>query len=213
MLHRSPPVPTVPLMERTRVAPETDLLTHNPWVPRRPISVVEYHRMGEAGILTEDDRVELIEGQLVPMAPIGQDHAATANALTRLLVLAVGNRGVVTVGNPVRLDGSSEPQPDLTVLKFRADDYRTVVPRAEDVLLLVEISNSSLRYDRTIKLPLYARRFVPEVWIINLAAREIEVHRQPEGDRYAETETVAADGALKPALLPGVTITAASLLG
>src|SRR4051812_40607065 len=89
---------------------ETGLLTRNPWVTRRPLTVVEYHRMGEAGILSEDDRVELIEGQLIAPSPIGSDHSGTVNALTRILVRAVDDRGVVAVQNPVQLDDFSEPQ-------------------------------------------------------------------------------------------------------
>lgn len=101
---------------------ESDLLARHPWVTRRPLTVAEYHRMGEAGILTEGDRVELIEGQLIAMSPIGSDHSGTVNALNRLLVRAVGDHGVVAVQNPVRLDDYSEPQPDFSVLKPRADD-------------------------------------------------------------------------------------------
>src|ERR1700688_4587855 len=98
---------------------EIGLLTRNPWVTRRALTVADYHRMGEVGILTDDDRVELIEGELVAMAPIGSEHIATTNALNRLLVLAVGDHGIVSVGNPVRLTRHSEPQPDFSVLKPR----------------------------------------------------------------------------------------------
>src|ERR1700689_3733867 len=101
---------------------ETGLLIRNPWVVRRALTVAEYHRMGEVGILTEDDRVELIEGELIAMSPIGSVHSGAVNALTRLLVHAVGDRGVVAVQNPVQLDDLSEPQPDFSVLKTREDD-------------------------------------------------------------------------------------------
>ena len=109
---------------------ETGLLTRNPWVARRVLTVAEYHRMGEVGILTKRDHVELIEGELIAMSPIGSEHAGTVNALNRLLVQAVGDRGVVAVQNPVRLDDLSEPQPDFAVLKPRADDYRRAPPRS-----------------------------------------------------------------------------------
>ena len=127
---------------------ETGLLTRNPWVVRRPLTVAEYHRMGEVGILHEDDRVELIEGQLIAMSPIGSAHAGTSNILTRRLVQAIGDRGIVAVGNPVQLDDLSEPQPDFSVLKPRADDYRRATPRPDEVLLIVEVADSSLSYDR-----------------------------------------------------------------
>jgi hypothetical protein len=134
---------------------ETDLLARNPWVSRRPITVSEYHRMAEVGILYEDDRVELIEGHLIAMSPIGTEHAGAVNWLNRALVLAVGDAGIVSVQNPVRLSDRTEPQTDFTVLKPRPDDYRKAPARPEDVLLLIEIADSSLKYDRAVK-----RRFM-----------------------------------------------------
>lgn len=191
----------------------TDLLTHNAWVTRRPLTVAEYHQMGEAGILTEDDRVELIEGQLVAMSPIGSDHYGTVNGLNRLLVMSVGNRGVVSVQNPVRLNDLTEPQPDFTVLKPRDDDYRRAIIRPEHVLLLVEIANCSLRYDRNIKIPLYAQHGIAEVWIVDLVAHHVEVYRKPSGDAYAEISRVKPPDILRPTLLPDCAISAASILG
>jgi Uma2 family endonuclease len=192
---------------------ETGLLTRNPWVVRRPLTVAEYHRMGEVGILTEDDRVELIEGQLVAMAPIGSDHSGTVNFLTRALVTAVGDLGVVAVQNPVRLDDLSEPQPDFAVLKPRGDFYRTSTPLAGDVLLIIEVANSSLAYDRAVKRALYARHGIPEFWIVNLSARDVEVCRGPDGDHYASVERIGRDGALAPEMLPGVVIAVDDLMG
>ena len=191
----------------------TGLLTRNPWVARRPITVAEYHRMGEAGILTEDDRVELIEGELVAMAPIGSQHSGTVNGLNRMLVQAVGDRGVVSVQNPVQLDDRSEPEPDFTVLRPRADDYRQSTPNPEDVLLVIEIAASSLNYDRAVKRPLYASHAIPEFWIVDLAAGEVEVCRGPAGDDYASVLRVGREGVLEPLLLPGVAISVAALLG
>jgi Uma2 family endonuclease len=162
---------------------ELGLLSRYPATPRRLLTVDEYHRMGEAGILTDDDRVELIEGELVAMAPIGSEHVATTNALNRLLVLAIGDRGIVSVQNPVRLTLRSEPQPDFAVLR-RRDDYRTLLPGPADTMLAIEVASTSLEYDRGVKLALYARSGIPEVWIVNLAAEEVEVYRSPAGDRY-----------------------------
>jgi Uma2 family endonuclease len=169
--------------------------------------------MGEAGILTERDRVELIEGELVAMSPIGSNHSGTVNSLNRMLVVAVGDRGVVAVQNPVRLDDLSEPEPDFAVLKPREDDYRSATPRPDDVLLIIEVADTSLAYDRAVKRALYARHRLPEFWIVNLAAREVEVCRLPAGDDYQSRERVGRDGVLEPALLPGVVIPAARLLG
>jgi Uma2 family endonuclease len=192
---------------------ETGLLTRNPWVTRRPLTVAEYHRMGEVGILTSDDRVELIEGQLVAMSPIGSEHAGTTNALARQLFRAVGDRGIVAVGNPVQLDDLSEPEPDFTVLKPREDDYRRATPRPHEVLLIVEVSDSSLAYDRNVKRSLYARHGIPEFWIVNLVADQVEVCRAPDGGQYASISTVGREGVLEPELLPGATIPVATLLG
>ena len=195
------------------VSDGTGLLTRNPWVVRRPLTVADYHRMGEVGILTEDDRVELIEGQLVAMSPIGSDHSGTVNTLTRRLILAVGDRAVVGVQNPVRLDDMSEPQPDFSLMKPRDDDYRRATPRPDDVLLIIEVANSSLAYDRAVKSSLYARHGIPEFWIVNLQANEVEVYRTPGGDQYASVSRVGRDGVLEPELLPGAVIPAAVLLG
>jgi Uma2 family endonuclease len=192
---------------------ETAVLPGNPWVVRRKLNVLEYHRMGEAGILTEDDRVELIEGELIAMSPVGSDHSGTVNSLTRLLVLAVGDRGVVAVQNPVRLDDHSEPQPDFAVLRPRADDYRRATPVPADVLLIIEVADSSLAYDRTVKRTLYASHGIPEFWIVNLGAGEVEVHRLPHDARYESVSRVGRGGMLGPALLPGVAIAVAALLG
>ncbi|HET7882582.1 MAG TPA: Uma2 family endonuclease [Acetobacteraceae bacterium] len=192
---------------------ETGLLTRAPWVTRRALTVTDYHRMGEAGILKQQDRVELIEGELIAMSPIGSGHSGTVNALNRLLILAVGDRGVVAVQNPVQLDVLSEPQPDFAVLKPRDDYYRAATPRPEDVLLLVEVAESSLAYDRAVKRALYARHNIPEYWIVNLDADRVEVHRAPAGDRYASVSHLGRGGTLEPMLLPGATVAVAALLG
>ena len=181
------------------------LLSRFPETPRRLLTVDDYHRMAEAGILTDDDRVELIEGELVAMAPIGSEHIAASNVLNRMLVVAVGERGVVSVGNPVRLNRLSEPQPDFAVLRPR-DDYKTMLPRPEDTMLAVEVSNTSLAYDRNIKLALYARSGIPEVWIVNLAAEAVEVYRAPAEDGYTVVIRAGRSDGLTIAALPGVSL-------
>ena len=191
---------------------ELGVLSRYPAVLRRLLTVDEYHRMGDAGILTEDDRVELIEGELVAMAPIGSEHIAASNALTRLLVVAVGDRGIVSVGNPVRLNQRSEPQPDFTVLRPR-DDYRTMLPRPEDTMLAVEVAASSLEYDRRVKLALYARSGIPEVWIVNLAAAEVEVYRSPVGDDYTDVSRANRADVAAMQAMPDVRIPVAAIFG
>ena len=190
---------------------ETHLLAAHPWVRRRPITVAEYYRMADAGILTERDRVELIEGELVAMSPIGSYHHGTVNTLNHALVHAVGDRAVVSVQGPVRLDDLSEPEPDFALLQPRPDFYRSAHAVPADVLLLIEVADSSLNYDRAVKRALYARHGIPEFWIVNLTAGEVEICREPGAGGYASIAIAGRDRELEPSLLPGVRISAASL--
>jgi Uma2 family endonuclease len=180
-------------------------------VTRRRFTVHDYHRMGEAGILHEDDRVELIEGEIVEMAAIGTTHFTCVNALTRLLVRGVGDEAIVSVQNPARLDEHSEPQPDLTVLRVR--DYRESLPMPEDVLLLIEVSDTTLRYDRGVKLPLYARAGVREVWIVDLVGETIERHTDPSGTGYRQFERSQRGEKIESAALPKLAFRVDAVLG
>ena len=175
-------------------------------------TVADYHRMATAGILTEDSRVELIRGQIIDMAPIGAPHLNMVNRLTRLLPAIVGDRGIISVQNPVRLDDGSEPQPDVAVLRPRPEEYETSVPCAADVLLVIEVAESSLADDRHVKAPLYAGSDIPEFWIVNLVDRVVEVYRRPENGVYSQTRRVGADDTLDVLLAPGNTLPAARLL-
>ena len=190
---------------------EPRLLTAYPWVTRRPTSVAEYYRMAEVGILSDRDRVELIEGDIVAMAPIGSYHHGTVNQLTHSLVRAVGERAIVSVQGPVHLDDFSEPEPDFALLKPRPDFYRDAHAQPEDVLLLIEVADTSLTYDRTVKRLLYARHAIPEFWIVDLTAAEVEICRDPRTDGYASVRRVGRADALEPVLLPGVRIPAVTL--
>ena len=157
---------------------------------RHKLNVHDYHRMADAGILGEDDRIELIDGDLIDMAPIGPGHAAIVNGLNEALVMACAGRAIVSPQNPIRLDRSSEPQPDLAVLRRRADFYAAGEPPGPaDVLLLIEVADSSLRFDRTVKLPLYARAGIAELWIVDLHRRALDAYRRPAGDGYGELTT------------------------
>lgn len=178
---------------------------------RRRFTVHDYHRMGEAGILHEDDRVELIEGEIVEMAAIGTRHFSCVNRLTRLLVRTVGNDAIVSVQNPVRLSEDTEPQPDLAVLRPR--DYLQSLPGPEDVLFLIEASDTTLDYDRNLKLPLYARAEVAEVWIVDLADATIERHTEPSSDGFRRIEKAKREGAIASVALPALTIEVDAVLG
>lgn len=148
-------------------------------VQRHRFDTTEYHRMAETGILSEDDRVELVEGEIVEMSPIGSAHQAVVDRFNRLLTSFAGQDYIVRPQGPVRLDEHNEPQPDLALLRFREDFYEREHPGPGDALLLVEVSESSLEYDRSAKLPLYAGAGIPEVWILDLASGEVESHSGP----------------------------------
>ena len=180
-------------------------------VTRRRFTVHDYHRMGEAGILHEDDRVELIEGDLVEMAAIGTRHFSCVNGLTRLLVRGVGDEAIVSVQNPVRLDEHTEPQPDLTVIRPR--DYREALPVPEDVMLLIEVSDTTLRYDRGVKLPLYARSGIREVWIVDLVGEIIERYTDPSGDGYQNVAQTRRGQRLEPITIPDLALDVDDVLG
>lgn len=174
-------------------------------------TTADYHRMAEVGIFGEDSRVELIRGQIVDMAPIGAPHLGMVNRLNRLLSALLEGRGLVSVQNPVRLDNGSEPEPDVAVLKPRADDYESATPRPEEVLLLIEVADSTLRDDRDVKIPLYAESGIPECWLVDIVGRAVEIYRQPVRGRYAESRRVGPAGTLDIAALPGVSLDASDL--
>jgi Uma2 family endonuclease len=181
-------------------------------VPARArLSVGQFHRMGETGILAPDARVELIEGDLIQMAPIGQRHLHIVNRLNRALVSAVGAEAIVSVQNPVALDSYSEAYPDLTVLR-RDAEREGRLPTADDVLLLVEVADTTLRYDRTTKLQLYAKHAIREVWIVNVSEAVLEVHRDPGDGAYRTNLKRTKDQSIAPVALPGVELPLAETL-
>ena len=157
-------------------------------VNRRTFTVDEYYRMADAGILHEDDRVELIEGEIVEMAAIGSLHAACVSKMNRLLVGRLPENLLVRVQDPLRLSDLTEPQPDLVVILFREDYYAQAHPLPPETLLVVEVADSSLAYDKQVKIPLYARAGIPEVWIVDLTAGEVLVHRRPGAHGYGQVD-------------------------
>src|SRR5580698_9732484 len=179
--------------------------------PRR-FDIDAYYRMAESGVLGDPRRVELIDGEIFDMAAIGSPHAAVTNRLARLFSRSLSDDAALTsVQTPLRLDAYNEPEPDVMLLRGRADDYRASHPGAADVLLLVEVSETSLAYDRGIKLALYAKFGVSEVWIIDLPGSAVEVYREPKEGAYASRDRLT-EGLLAPALVPGVTIDVTALL-
>ncbi len=176
------------------------------------ITADEYHRMAEVGLLAPDARVELIEGEILEMAPIGLDHAGVVNQLTHLFVHAVGDRAIVQIQGPSRMSQYSEPQPDLVLFKPRADYYRTQGAGPQDVYLIIEVSDTTLRYDMHKKVPLYARHEIPEVWIVDLPGSELHVFRTPKEGQYRDTFSTGEPGIASVLLLPDVTVDLSRLL-
>ena len=182
-------------------------------VQRKLFTVDEYHRMGETGILGPEDRVELIEGEIVKMSPIGIRHVGCVNAATRLLTIALGDRAVVSIQNPLQLSRITEPQPDIIVMKPRADFYRSRRQEAADSLLVIEVSDTSLQYDRKIKVPLYARAEVPEVWIENLEENVLLVFTDLVNGAYQTQRTLPRSLTASPQAFPDVVLSVEQLLG
>jgi Uma2 family endonuclease len=175
-------------------------------------TVDDYYRIIQAGLLPEGSRVELIRGQIVDMHAIGSPHLGMVIRLTRLMVLALAERGLVSVQNSIRLTMESEPEPDLVVLAPRGDDYdRPPHPGPSDVLLLIEVADSSLEYDRTTKAALYAESGIGEYWIVNLTDRVVEVHWRPVAGSYQDTRDAGVGETLGIAALPGVSLPVSDL--
>ena len=175
---------------------------------RHKLHVDDFYRIAEAGSFQPHDRVELIDGKIIDMMPIGQGHYSMVGSLTRALVLACGDRGFVLVQCPLRLDPHNEPQPDASVLRPRADRYATGPrPGPADTLLIVEVADSSLHYDKTVKLPLYARAGIPEYWIVDLKNRVLDAYRHPEAGAYAQHTPHGPGERLPLAADPAITVT------
>ncbi len=180
---------------------------------RRLFTVDEYHRMAESGILDEDDRVELIEGEIIKMSPTGSRHAACVGRLNRLLNRQLGDRAIVRVQDPILLSDLTEPEPDLALLRPREDFYSSGHPRPEDVLLVIEVAETSLNIDRNAKMPLYALSGIPEAWVVDLLGEKIVTYSRPGSGTYRETRNVGRDGSVSSEDLPGLTVAVEEVLG
>jgi Uma2 family endonuclease len=173
-------------------------------VRRRRLSLREFHRMGAAGVLGEDDRIELIDGEMIEMAPIGAPHAAMVSRLTRMLNLSVGQDAIVWTQNPIALPPRSELQPDVALLRPPEDRYGANLPIAGDVMLVIEVADTTLTYDRDVKIPLYARHGIAEVWLFDIQGGSLFVHREPAESGYRQVLAPDKNATLSPVRLPGV---------
>jgi Uma2 family endonuclease len=176
-------------------------------------NVDEYHRMMEAGILGEDDSVELIDGAIVAMSPVGAHHSGTVKKLNRLLGRMLGDDAVIGVQDPVRLADDTEPEPDIAVLLPRADFNTEAIPVPAEILVLLEVADTSLLADRLVKIPRYARADIGEVWLIDLDHRQIERHSGPQGGSYRDVVVIGKGQVLASTVLPAIVLAADQVLG
>jgi Uma2 family endonuclease len=189
------------------------MLQGHPEIKRHAFTAQEYRAMAEAGVLGEDDRVELVGGEIVDMAPIGSRHLACVVALTHLLVEASGGRWFVSAQNPVRLSERDEPQPDLSLLRRRPRPDAPAPPGPEDVIAVVEVSETTLAYDKGVKLPLYSRAGISESWIVDLAGRKVEVHSEPGPGGYRSSRSFGPGEAIVSVAVEGVSLAVDEVLG
>ena len=180
---------------------------------RRRFTVGEYYAMADAGILSENDRVELVDGDVIVMPPIGDWHAASVKLLNNTILPALQGRAIVAVQDPVRLGDDSEPQPDITLLQWRDDFYRNGHPSPSDVLLLIEVADSSVEFDRNVKLAAYAQTGIPEVWIAAHSERRIEAYTDPTGDSYATVRYFGPGDSIAPQAFPDIVLEVARIIG
>jgi len=193
----------------------TQVLTFSPVLPvtRRKFTASEYYIMLNAGVFHEDDRVELIDGEIVEVPLISPTHASHVMRAHYLLYPPLERQTLLGIHNPLDLGNASQPQPDLMLLKSREDFYSRAHPTPEDVLLLVEVADATLEYDRNVKAPLYARTGVPELWIVNLPDRQLEIYRNPTPGGYGEHHWLKSGEAVTPSAFPDLTFAVDDMLG
>lgn len=181
-------------------------------VPWR-FTAADYHRMGEAGIFHHDDRVELIEGEILRMSPIGDRHAGRVIVLNRVFSLRLGERAYVSVQNAVRLSEHSEPEPDLVIMRLPDAGEPVRAPHPQDILLLIEVSDTTLSFDRDTKVPLYAQAGIPEVWLLDLQGDRLRVYRDPIDGEYRSISVLVRGDSVTLMAFPDVTLTVEEILG
>ena len=182
-------------------------------VLRHRFTVDDFALLGEVGVFTEDDRVELIDGEIRDMTPIGQPHAWIVSRLNRRLILRLADHAFVSVQNPLRLDDHTQPLPDLVVARGGEDDYAERHLEARDVLLVVEVADSSLRYDRAEKMPRYARAGIPEAWLVDVTGREVAVHTDPGPGGYAREQVFRPGAEIESTAVAGLRVTVDEIVG
>ena len=177
------------------------------------LNVSQYHQMSEAGIFSENDKVELINGEIIEMSPIGRRHTACVNRLNSVFSQLLGNKVIIAVQNPIILNNLSEPEPDIELLKPRADFYESGHPQPQDIFLLIEVADSSLEYDRDVKIPLYASSGISEVWLVDIYEQVIIVYRYPSENGYSDIQTLSRGEKLSIQAFPEINLVVNDILG
>ena len=176
-------------------------------------SAAEFERMGEAGVFTKDARLELIEGEIIEMSPIGSRHAACVKFLSRFLNRVIGDIALVSTQDPIRLNDFSQPQPDIALLRLRVDFYRDAHPAPADVLLIIEVADTTLAYDRQIKVPLYAQAGIQETWIVNLTEEQVEIYSGLANGAYQTTVILRRGDEARAHTIAALSVAVADVLG
>ncbi|WP_330205281.1 Uma2 family endonuclease [Cyanobacterium sp. Dongsha4] len=181
----------------------------------RKFTIEQYHRMGETNIFHPEERLELIKGKIVPMSPLGLKHMTTVNRLTNLFYRHLLDKALISVQNSIQLDNYSEPQPDLVVAKLRDDFYATKPIQPDDICLLIEVSDSTIKYDQEvkIKIPLYAENKIQEVWLVNLNDDILEIYTQPEDNFYQNLQKLNKQKIISPLSFPDLKINLSDIFG
>lgn len=196
------------------VLPTTEEEVSEPYsFTRRYFTVEEYELLVNAGVLAGDERVELLEGELIKMSPVNLAHVLAVNRLTYLLATRLAQRAILSIQNPVRLAKRSMPQPDVALWRLHEDDYRSGLPGPEDILLIIEVADSSVEYDRRGKSLLYARAGIQEYWIVNLPQKVLEVYRQPREGSYRSILRLTTGDTADLLAFPDVTLSVGAILG
>ncbi len=192
------------------------LQTHSPLITaptRHRITVAEFERMIAANVWLEDEHLELIEGELIAMSPLNAPHAHAVQVLLYIFIRRLQQQALVWAQNPMRLEDGSRPEPDVMLLRYRADFYRDRLPTPPDVLLVIEVSDTTLDYDRETKSRIYARAGIPELWIMDLNGERLIVFRSPENGEYTRIESLRSGATLAPLALPDLVLSVDEILG
>lgn len=176
-------------------------------------TVDEYHKLSDVGLLQEGERVELVGGEIIDMAPIGSKHASCVKRLIHLLTEKLKKRGIVSAQDPIQIEEFSELQPDVALLKYRSDFYAEKHPTSKDVLLLIEVSDSSLEYDKETKIPLYAGAAIQEAWLVNLMENCVEVYSFPSGTGYEVVTKFFHKQIVSPKCFPDMSLAVDQVVG